>query len=310
VGIRTYLAKSVEKKLEKRFSANEARTLALERRMSMEKAAIDPPAQAYAIGESRHLIHSRDDVRFFRETLVKSVGQKGLCLEIGAYFAPIVTGKNARYFDVFDTKELQRRAELDPNPVVKAAKVPEMHYSDPDGDISVIDEIFPEVISSHCIEHQPDLISHLEKVYDLLEEGGQYLAFVPDKRYCFDYFHPPSTVGNVLEAATEKRRRHSLSCIINMYGASTHNEALRHWNGDHFDAGYFAEIPSRTQEALKLYENANGEYIDCHAWYFTPGTFAHICNVLFEMKKIRLRLEAVGDTRVNTLEFSAIFKRD
>lgn len=311
LGIRSYIAKTVEKKLERRLSSIESRTNALELRIFTDDApAIGSTSHAYEIGKPRHLIHAQDDKRFFRETLVKSVGENGLCLEIGAYFTPVVTGKNARYFDVFDTAELKRRAELDPDPNVNAANVPEMHYVDPDGDISVVDETFYEVVSSHCIEHQPDLISHLEKVYDLLEEGGQYLAFVPDKRYCFDYFSPPSTVGDVLEAAVEKRQRHSLSSIVNMYGASTHNDAVRHWNGDHFDAGYFADIPQRTQNALDVYENAKGDYIDCHAWYFTPGTFAHICSVLFEMKTIRLRLEAVGDTRVNTLEFSAVFKRD
>lgn len=311
LGIRSYIAKSVEKKLEPRFSGIDARINALEQHASPGHSPVDAQhGHFYESGNSKNLIHSRDDARFFRETLVKSVGKKGLCLEIGAYFTPIVKGKNARYFDVFDTEELQRRAALDPNPNVDAANVPEMHYTDPDGDISIIDETFSEVVSSHCIEHQPDLISHLEKVYDLLEAGGRYLAFVPDKRYCFDCFSPPSTVGDVLEASVEKRKRHSLSSIVNMYGASTHNEAVRHWNGDHSDAGYFADIPQRTQNALDVYENAKGDYIDCHAWYFTPVTFAHICNVLFETKKIRLRLEGVGDTRVNTLEFSAIFKRD
>lgn len=311
MGIRSYIAKSVEKKLETRLSAIEIRTNALEQRTSsVDPHAVDQHAHAYESGKSRQLIHARDDARFFRETLINLVGKKGLCLEIGAYFTPIVTGKNARYFDVFDTEELRRRAELDPHPSVHAANVPEMHYCDPDGDISIIDETFSEVVSSHCLEHQPDIIGHLEKVYDLLEEGGQYLAFVPDKRFCFDYFSPLSTVGDVLDANAEKRQRHSLRSVVNMYGASTHNEAHRHWNGDHVDEGYFADIPHRTQTALDLYKNANGDYIDCHAWYFTPGNFAHICDVLFEMKKIRLRLEAVGDTRVNTLEFSAVFRRD
>lgn len=197
-----------------------------------------------------HLVQSRYDRRFHRRTLVQSVGKGGICLEIGPYFTPIVTGENVRYFDVFDSEELRRRAKLDPEPNVTADTVPEMHYSDPDGDLSIIKERFNEVVSSHCIEHQPDFIGHLEKVYDLLEDGGRYVAMIPDKRYCFDHFSPFSSLGNVLEAHAEKRRRHSLASILNLYGAMTHNNAKRHWAGDHFDEDYYATIPQRMQSAL------------------------------------------------------------
>ncbi|MGB5864232.1 MAG: hypothetical protein WBG95_08005 [Sulfitobacter sp.] len=286
------------------FEAQQSRLV-----MQQSKYESDLVAQQDTSG-SHILIKSRDDDRFFRETLVASLGNNGLCLEIGAYFRPIVTGENARYFDVFDAQELRRRAKVDPDPNVTEHTVPEIHYSDPNGDISIIKEIFAEVVTSHCIEHQPDLIAHLEKVYDLLEDGGRYVAIVPDKRYCFDYFSPVSSLGDVIEASFEKRERHSLAAIINMNGASTHNDPVRHWADDHFDEGYHANTSQRALAAISLFETSKGDYIDCHAWRFTPDSFAHICSNLYQMKKTRLRLEAVGDTRVNTLEFSAIFRRD
>ncbi|SFT16267.1 hypothetical protein SAMN04488040_3513 [Sulfitobacter marinus] len=308
MGLRTFIAKSVEKKLAPRFNSIEDRLLQYEedRLLQYEKES-DPK-----LGDegSHPLVQSRDDDRFFRENLVQTLGKKGLCLEIGAYFRPIITGENARYFDVFDAQELRERAKRDPDPNVTEHSVPDIHYTDPDGDISIIKETFTDVVTSHCIEHQPDLIAHLEKIYDLLEDGGRYVAIVPDKRYCFDHFSPVTSLGNVLEASFEQRERHSLSSIVNLYGTSTHNDPTRHWRGDHFDEGYHATITQRAQHALTLYGPSNGSYVDCHAWCFTPDSFAQICSTLYQMKKIRLRLEAVGDTRVNTLEFSAIFRRD
>lgn len=165
---------------------------------------------------SHSLVRSREDTRFHREALHASLGHRGLTLEIGPYFNPIVRGENARYFDVFDSEELRRRAAADPNPTVTPETIPQMHYSDPQGDISIIPETFTDVFSSHCLEHQPDLIGHLEKVYDLLDDGGRYVAFIPDKRFCFDHFSPNSGVGDVLQAATEKRTRHTLASVVHL----------------------------------------------------------------------------------------------
>ncbi len=256
------------------------------------------------------LVHSRDDTRFHRKALSRELGNKGLCLEIGPYFHPVVTGENARYFDVFNTEELRRNAAADPDPYVTADTIPEMHYSDKNADLSVIPERFAEAFSSHCIEHQPDFIAHLEQVHDLLDPGGRYVVLVPDKRFCFNHFVPPSTVGDVLQAHLEKRTRHTLAAVIDHFAGSTHNDPKRHWEGDHADEGYWSGYAARLQHALEIYEAADGDYIDLHAWYFIPDSFAHICETLHETGKIRLKLECVGDTRVHGLEFSAIFRRE
>ena len=256
------------------------------------------------------LVKPRSDTRIHREVISPNLGRAGLTLEIGPYFHPVVKGPNARYFDVFDTEELKRRADEDPNPIVTADTVPDMHYSDPHGDITTIPETFSEVFSSHCLEHQPDLISHFEKVYDLLEPGGRYIAFVPDKRFCFDHFSPYSSVGDVLLASAEKRTRHTLASVINLIAGRTHNDAPRHWAGDHADPDYMTGYPDRITTALEIFDDANGGYIDCHAWRFKPDSFAETCDVLYRLGRMRLRLVEVGDTRQNTQEFTVILVKD
>ncbi len=273
----------------------------------------DRPAEpAAAVDDCRathRLVHPREDTRFHRETLLQGFGQEGLCLEIGPYFHPVAFGENVRYFDVFDTDELLRRAAADPDPTVTPDTVPRMHYWDDNADLSVIRDRFVEAVSSHCIEHQPDFIEHLEKVHDLLEPGGRYVVMVPDKRFCFDHFIPLSTVGDILEAHRERRTRHTLSAVVDHYAYHTHNNPVRHWEGDHADEGHAAGFDERLRRGLGVFEQAEGAYVDVHAWYFTPDSFAHICESLFQAGHIRLKLEAMGDTRVHELEFSAIFRR-
>ena len=262
-------------------------------------------------GDSIHGTHSlvrpREDARFHREILSGTLGQRGLTLEIGPYFSPIVSGKNVRYFDIFDYAELRRRASEDPDPIVTPETVVEVHYTDPNGDLATIPEKFVDIVSSHSIEHQPCLITHLEKVFDLLEDGGRYVAFIPDKRFCFDHFSPYSSVADVLQAASEKRNRHTLASIVHLIGGGTHNDPQRHWKGDHADQDYLSQFTPRVAHALDVFQKAEGDYIDCHAWRFDPDRFAEICKVLFDLGRIRLRLTDIGDTRENSHEFSAVF---
>ena len=260
-----------------------------------------------SIRGTHSLVRQREDVRFHRETLVGTLGRRGLTLEIGPYFNPIVRGKNARYFDVFDSAELRRRASEDPDPNVTSETVVEVHYSDPNGDIATISDKFVDIVSSHCIEHQPDLVIHLEKVFDLLEDDGRYVAFIPDKRFCFDHFSPYSSVADVLQAASEKRNRHTLASVVHLLAGRTHNDSVRHWEGDHADQDYHSQYAPRVVHALDVFQEANGKYLDCHAWRFDPDRFAEVCKVLFDLGRIRLRLTDIGDTRENTLEFSAVF---
>ena len=42
------------------------------------------------------------------------------------------------------------------------SKVPDIHYHHPNGDLSIIDSKFDAIFSSHCIEHTPDIVSHLK----------------------------------------------------------------------------------------------------------------------------------------------------
>ena len=47
--------------------------------------------------------------------------------------------------------------------------------------------------SSHCIEHQIELVRHLKAVSRLLSPLGVYLMLVPDCCFCFDHFQTAST---------------------------------------------------------------------------------------------------------------------
>ncbi len=185
-------------------------------------------------------------------------------LEIGPGADPVLRGPHVSYFDVHDTAGMRQWAKgvgKDP------AEIPQITYTDPAGDLGVIDATFGFVFSSHCVEHQPDLIGHLNKVHDLLAPGGIYAFILPDARFCFDALRPRSSVGAVVAAHVEGHRVHSLANRIDHQLLATHNEAGRHWEGEH---GAPQGNAQSILDAVALWQKARDQYVDTHAWQLDP----------------------------------------
>ena len=255
--------------------------------------------------------HGRNEGRMatpgaHRYGFVAQIPPNGLTLEIGPAVRPVLLGPNIRYFDIADQAGLVARAKIEGYP---ADDCPVIHYFSPIGDLSVVPDKFEGVFSSHCIEHQPDLVKHLDDVANLLKPGGLYHLIIPDKRYCFDALLIESTIEEVVAAHKERRVRHSREKVIEHYTKTTHNDALRHWKGDSKDPR-IGEMRERKRIAELKYEEAKTTdgYVDVHAWQFTPSSFRTIINALNQQGLCRLAVERVYDTVHNRHEFCAVLK--
>lgn len=239
-----------------------------------------------------------------REEFLKELQHaQGEGLEIGPSWSPILRGRHVAYLDVFTAEELRTRAKK--------------HGVDPDlcpsvidfvGDIADVDRQFDYVVSSHSIEHQPDLVHHLRCVHDILKPGGRYYLIIPDKRFCFDARKAESTIAGVLQAHKERRTHHTLQSVIEGAVFSTHNDAAVHWQSppDPVDDGQLAHL---VELAIKEFDAAEGNYIDVHAWYFTPSSFRSITSTLFKLGLTGLEPLRVFNTPRNRLEFCAVLER-
>jgi len=240
-----------------------------------------------------------------RESFLRFIPAQGLALEIGPFGRPVLSGEHVRYADVMSTEQMKAVAAdhgMDPD------KCPTIHYLVNETPLESIDERFVTVFSSHCIEHQTDLLGHLRAVGKLLEPGGSYFVIVPDKRYCFDHFRAESTLGDVFAAHAEKRTRHDLRTLLNQFSLLAHNDQTRHWAGDHGDPAYLHR-PQCLEEAVWTFDSAAGAYVDAHAWQFTPESFEAICGALHAQGHMALRPAAVFPTLFNRNEFCAILTR-
>jgi SAM-dependent methyltransferase len=230
----------------------------------------------------------------------------GSILEIGPFHQPFIRGSNVKYFDLMDQRSLIARArELGHDP----GGCPFIHYVSASGDLGVItEERFDSVVSSHCIEHQPDLIRHLNQVHGVLRPGGRYYLIVPDQRFCFDHYLPPSRSSEVLAAHVEARAVHTPAAIIAHYAETTHNNALRHWIGFHRPPNQSARSVERLRSALALIDPRGTGYLDVHGWFFTPSSFQTILDTLAQMHLIGFRIDRVYGTSFGSSEFFAVLR--
>jgi SAM-dependent methyltransferase len=227
-------------------------------------------------------------------------------LEIGPFANPALRGESIEYFDVLTTEELRKKAaahNLDP------AKCPAIHFVSTTGDLTIVPKKFDAVFSSHVIEHQPDLVKHLQDAAGLLASGGHYFLAVPDKRYCFDYFIAESSIADVLDAHMRENRFHDVRSVIEHLALTTHNDSARHWEGDHGEPRYLSARGAIRGALNEYMYKAPGTYIDTHAWQFTPASFRTILQSLFDLDISSLSVQRIYATIRGSNEFYAILQK-
>jgi SAM-dependent methyltransferase len=141
-----------------------------------------------------------------------ALNKKGAGLEIGPSHHPIAPksrGFNVHILDHASAEELRAKYKGHGVNLDNVENVDFVWSGQSLPDLIGRTACYDWIIASHVIEHVPDLGSFLQQCEALLKTDGVLSLVIPDKRYCFDYFSPPSTTGSVLDAWAEKRIRPS-----------------------------------------------------------------------------------------------------
>ena len=251
-----------------------------------------------------------------REQLLKHITKRQKGIEIGPWYAPLAAkreGYNCLSFDVFDTETLKRNAEEYPD--VDNSCVSSIEAVDIVGSSTEIYDIiaargelltFDYILSSHNFEHLPNPIKFLQGCEQVLKLGGYLSMAVPDKRTCFDYFRPASTLGSWLEAYTNNCIRPTAVQFFEM-GISycTYSD-----EGDEESTSFsLANNPRKInpQKVLKknfdTYMKRKGtedvNYWDTHCWTFTPSSLYSILLDVIFLKLVNFDVEEITENNGN-----------
>lgn len=248
----------------------------------------------------------QDKIKYIKQSFAQ--GAK-LGLEISPSINPMIgpsEGYDVKYLDACTTSELRERA-------VKSGR-------DPDG-IPIVDYVFDFsksiadcvdgqqfdfVLSSHVIEHVPDLISHFNQVHEILRCGGVYAFLAPDKDLCFDVVKPDTTFGQLVEAYIEKRKMAPLNAIIDEYYYAKCRGGSGAWAENNCEP-----LRAKYPHSRKLIEGVLSNPLIVnewhgHIWRFTPETFKSLFLDLKSFGLVQFELRDVVPT--SFMEFIVILK--
>ena len=229
-------------------------------------------------------------------------------IEIGALMRPIVTHEmgSIRYVDVATTEELKLKYTDDPN--VDIDEIVDVDYIWGDSKLADLmkDASFDYVIASHVVEHVPDFIGWLYEIHEILKTGGILSLAIPDKRYCFDYNRPLTTMGEILDSFLRQSRKPSLKQVFDSRALFASCNGKFSWNSSEDMANASFDFPNSEEYAWQAVCQAfhNDLYIDSHCWVFTPESFLVILKSLINLHLFNFTVENFYITSGNEFHIS------
>lgn len=235
---------------------------------------------------------------------------EGTGLEIGASFNPIAPKKEGFCVETMDymTREdlIEKYRSQRTTPTEHIEELIEEvdyvwngeKYSD------LVGKEYDYIISSHLLEHIPDVIGHINDCYQILKEGGAYSLAVPDKRYCFDIFRRETTVEDMIRKMGTVS--YSDASIIDYVSNIVKNGEDISWDKlctrKEFSHVYSEEMIRKVEADPQKYD------VDIHVSVFTPESFKKVMDELYARKIIKMPLVYVDDETEDG-EFFAVFRK-
>ncbi|WP_371345155.1 class I SAM-dependent methyltransferase [Ancylobacter sp. IITR112] len=224
----------------------------------------------------------------FRNYVRSRVGKYRIGIEFGASYNPIVAKKdgfNVYIVDHADEASLREKYRDHP---VDVTRIEPVDAIDDGGELTRLlpeGERFDYIIASHVFEHLPDPIRFLQRCTRALKPDGKLYLMLPDRRFTFDYFRPVSTTGAMVRAYLEKRTRHDPAHLFDHYSMSAERNGAGVWAD--LDGGVFS-FTGTLEAGYAAATSLQTDYLDCHAWIFTPASFRNIIEELREINLIEM----------------------
>ena len=210
-----------------------------------------------------------------REKIICKCNLGGKGLEIGPSISPVVPKKDG--FDIEIINHTDKKGLIDKYTAqgLDTCNIEEVDYvwtGESYAELTGKRSYYDYIIASHVIEHTCDLIVFLCECSEILKENGILSLAIPDKRYCFDYLRPATSVSKVLDRHINSSAVHSPGSVYEHYSSVCCSDGAISWDSHPpREINAFHEI----KEAVDMYNDAVSQekYIDVHSWVFTKSSF-------------------------------------
>jgi O-antigen biosynthesis protein len=234
------------------------------------------------------------------EALLAPLDRSASIFEVGPSYNPIAPKADGWKTSVLDHAT---RAELVKkyrgHPGVDVNRIEEVDFVWSGGSITDVvpahlHGTFDAFIASHVIEHTTDMLGFLSTAETLLAPDGVVILAVPDKRFCFDYFKPLTTTGQVLEAHATHRSRHTRQICFEHLAYAVNSGGSGAWGQTPTQAFSFHNSLAQARDLFStVSEDPASPYVDMHAWKFTPASFELVMLELARLGETDWRIDRI-----------------
>ena len=211
--------------------------------------------------------------------LMRSVPRDAVILEIGGGFNPryVRPGHpNVYHLDHCNTEDLRAKVAADPGVAHRVGNIQPVDFvfSGTPIETLVPPELrFDLIYGSHVLEHQVDLIGHLQSLEELLKPGGRVIEMIPDLRTCFDALRYPSVTSDALLVHMKRPPIHQAKQVFDALSRAIDKNHGYQMRDCDFDGVRFIVSLQSAYDAMLASERPGQPYTDTHAWAFTPLSF-------------------------------------
>ena len=209
------------------------------------------------------------------DKVMSMIDRNGLGLEIRPGLEPLAPkrqGFNVHILDHFTTEELRAKNQGQGTNLDDIEEVDYVWRGEPLHELIGQEQCYDWIIACHVIEHIPDLISFLAECEKLLKPIGVLSLIIPDKRYCFDYFHGTTSTGELLDAFDQKRLCPSPGKVFDHSARAVKCNGQIAWGPEIHGDLEFIHTLSYARSNWELARSTEAP-IDVHVWRFTPTSF-------------------------------------
>jgi 2-polyprenyl-3-methyl-5-hydroxy-6-metoxy-1,4-benzoquinol methylase len=226
------------------------------------------------------------------EKVLHRIDREGRGLEIGPCYGPLApkrAGFNVEVLDHLDRDALRQKyhghAGID---VDQIEPVDYVWSGEPYAELIGKTKYYDWIIASHMIEHTPDLIGFLANCDSILKDTGVLSLAIPDARYCFDHFRPLTGLARIIDAHLNRQTIHSAGTVAEYRLNVVRCGDQIAWDAETMGTFTFCHSLDEAKSSIDKVRR-HGEYIDVHAWCFTPHSFRLILRDLFDLGFVPFR---------------------
>lgn len=240
------------------------------------------------------------------ESVHGAINMAGKILEISPNWAPLVVAEDLlpsgqiHYCDRMPYPWIRDREKSNLDRIKAGLEVMQTDFTWTPGKklTECTNQTYDFVVSSHVVEHVPDLLGHMIEISDVLTEKGKYVIVLPNADGTGEFFRRKSNDADVVEhffrggwSTSPGQNWDYLMNIFKYKETAIRDRSFSEFERHHTDA-----------EAIQDAFRCLTEYVDVHCWVFSPRTFLELVERLHDLRLFPFRVAGLYESNKRTMD--------